>query len=68
MWWNTNTNTNANGHANGNANADGNANGNADSDTDSASYANPECTTSADARTQRDASGHAAASTLVGEP
>jgi hypothetical protein len=60
MWWNTNTN--ANGHSHGNAN------GNADSDTDSASYANPECTTSADARTQRDASGHAAASTLVGGP
>jgi hypothetical protein len=60
MWWNTNSN--ANGHANGNAN------GNADSDTDSASYAYPECTTSADARAQRDASGHAAASTLGGGP
>ena len=68
MWWNTNTNANGHSHGNtdshANGNADGNANGNADSDTDSASYANPECTTSADARTQRDASGHAAASTL----
>jgi hypothetical protein len=61
---------NANGHAhsdpNGHANSDsnGDADRDSDGDTDSASYANPECTTSADARTQRDASGHAAASTL----
>jgi hypothetical protein len=78
----TNPNANRNGHANSNAdgNPHGNSNGHANSDsngytnsdtnshTDSASYADayPKRAASADARTQRDASGHAAASTLEG--
>jgi hypothetical protein len=53
-------------YANANGNTDSNAHGDPDSDSNSASYANPKCTASADARTQRHASGHAAASTVEG--
>jgi hypothetical protein len=62
------TYTNANGHSHGNTDSDSNGYTDRDSNgyTDASSYANSECAASADARTQRDASGHAAASTIRG--
>ena len=53
------THANANGHSHGNT--DGDAHSDADGYTDSASYANSECTASADSGPQRHTSGHATA-------